>query len=282
MKRTIIHIDEEKCDGCGLCIKACPEGALQLIDGKARLVSESYCDGLGACIGECPRGAITFETRETQPFDLEAVERKMGAAGHAQHGSPPPVERASACPSGTCPGSRFLQFPAAETAGADADRPSSHETPPKESAPATSHLTHWPVQLHLVPVSAPVWQNADILVAADCTAAACPDFHRRLLAGKRVIIACPNLDDAGGYVQKLAAIFAENAVRSVTVAHMEVPCCSGLVTLVRQALELSGRTLPFHVLEVDIQGGGVHASPSASPEPHGNYVTPSVNAGTGP
>ena len=229
MKRKIIHIDEDKCDGCGVCVKACHEGAIRLVDGKARLVSETYCDGLGACIGECPRGAITITEREAPAFDPSAV-----AAAKTQQR---PEKKACGCP-----GSMAMAFhSAAADSGTNSD--------------PVSQLQQWPVQLHLVPVRAPYWENADLLIAADCTAVAYGAFQNRLLQGKKVIIACPKLDETTNYVDKLADIFIINSIQSVTVAFMEVPCCSGLVRIVREALAKSGREIPLHLVRVGIRGG---------------------------
>ena len=231
MKRRIIVIDETKCDGCGLCISACHEGALALVDGKARLVTDSYCDGLGDCLGECPQGAITFEEREADAYDEAAVARHLNQQGK----SPPPAG---------CPGLAVLQMAEEETPD---DGAAAAGAPP-------SALCQWPIQLHLVPVAAPYWQDSDILVAADCVAYAQGGFHPELLKGKRLVIACPKLDDTSAYADKLAAIFSQNEVRSVTVAHMEVPCCTGIVRIVEQALAASGKLLPCTRVKVGIRG----------------------------
>ncbi|MEW6554874.1 MAG: 4Fe-4S binding protein [Actinomycetota bacterium] len=237
MIRKIIEIDEERCDGCGLCASACAEGAIRIVDGKARLVKDSYCDGLGACIGECPRDAITIVEREAEKFDQEAVERHLAAekdnTGHAGGGE------TLAC---GCPGSmvRELHAGAEETGG--------------ESAAIPSQLRNWPVQMHLVPVKAPYLKGASILLAADCVGFSYPDFHRGLLKGKTLIVGCPKLDDAALYREKLAAILRENDVRDLTVAFMEVPCCSGLVNLAVQALADSGKKIPFCTVKVGIEG----------------------------
>ncbi len=231
--RAIIRIDEEKCNGCGLCVPACEEGALQIVNGKAKLVSEVYCDGLGNCLGECPQGALTIEEREADAFDHEAMQKHVAASAPA------------ACPSGPfhgCPGSMAMRL-SAET-----------EAPSAPVAPATSRLGNWPVQLHLLPENAPYLDGADLLLAADCTAFAVPDFHDRLLAGRVLVIGCPKLDDGAAYLAKLTRILASNDVRSLTVAHMEVPCCTGLLMIARQALERSGKSLPFRSLCIGIRG----------------------------
>ena len=246
MIRKIVQIDEEKCDGCGLCASACAEGAIQVIDGKARLVSDTYCDGLGACIGECPQDAITIMEREADGFDEHAVERHLADLSLHAVG-----DEATAGGSGDtlacgCPGSMSRELPTSARAGAGAA-----ET---ESAPARSRLRNWPVQLHLVPVNAPYLRGASLLLAADCVPFALADFHQRLLEGKILMVGCPKLDDAAFYRDKLAAILRENAIRELTVAFMEVPCCFGLVNLARQAVADSGTGIPFSTIKVGIEG----------------------------
>ena len=293
-KRKIIRIDEEKCDGCGQCIPSCAEGALKIVDGKARLVAEVYCDGMGACLGHCPQGAITIEERPAEAFDPEAVEtRKRESAGIGRpahptgapqapphrdpphrdppHRAPAPVsarpdtsgERATAgTGGGTCPGAVYRELSVLGAGGPDLPSPGPRGPQPQGqgrdpgAAPDTaSRLTHWPVQLALVPVAGRIWQDADVLIAADCVAFAMPDFHERLLAGKSVAVACPKLDELQPHVEKLAMIFSGNRIRSVTVAHMEVPCCSGIVHAVRMALEMTGKKdLPFREITVGVDG----------------------------
>lgn len=232
--RKIVHIDEDKCNGCGLCVPSCEEGAIQIIDGKARLVAENLCDGLGNCLGECPQDAITIEEREADEFDEEAVAAHLG---HEQ-------EPAAACSGGGCPGSRIMQFLRAET----------EEAAPAAAGPQPSELSNWPLQLALVPVHAPWLENANLLISADCVPYALPEFHRELLAGRVLITACPKLDETGPYLHKLAEIFRTHRINSVTVARMEVPCCAGLVALVRAAIEASGRTIPFAETIISIEG----------------------------
>ena len=233
MKRKIIMIDEKKCNGCGLCVPACHEGALAIVDGKARLVKDSYCDGLGDCLGECPQGAITIEERDVDPYD-EAAVRKHLADREKAAAKPAP-------PAGGCPGLRAFSLATPKPAPA--------------AAPAPSSLSQWPIQLHLVSPQAPYWQGSDLLIAADCVLAAYPDLHGKLLKGRKLIIACPKLDDTGNHVAKLAAIFAGNDIRSLTVARMEVPCCGGLSHIVEQALAASGRSIPLETVTIGIQGG---------------------------
>lgn len=243
VKRNIIHIDEDKCNGCGLCVPACEEGALQIIDGKARLVKEIYCDGLGNCLGECPQGAITIEEREADPFSEEAVAEHLKSQQSeqtAEAGSP-----ASGC-GGGCPGSAMLDLMRGKT-------PEAASTPSAQGS-AESALRQWPVQLHLVNPDAPYWRDADLLIAADCVPVAYAAFHSELLAGRRVIIACPKLDDTSPYVGKLAALLSRNSIKSITVAHMEVPCCGGLGRMVQAALDAAQSPLEVNDVCIGIRG----------------------------
>jgi Pyruvate/2-oxoacid:ferredoxin oxidoreductase delta subunit len=244
MKRPIVHIDEDRCDGCGLCVPACAEGAIQIVDGKARLVSETYCDGLGACLGECPNDAIRIVEREAEAFDEVAVSHQVGPAA----GRPDDRGRAASAPnpvSHGCPGS------AVRTLGPRAD-----EAPARGPVPAggPSMLATWPVQLALVPVKAPFFDGSRLLVAADCVPFALRDFHEQLLDGRVLVIGCPKLDDLELYWRKLAAIFSQNDVRSVEVAHMEVPCCTGIVRAVEKAVEAAGKDIPVRTVRIGIRG----------------------------
>jgi NAD-dependent dihydropyrimidine dehydrogenase PreA subunit len=238
--RKIVRIDEEKCDGCGLCIPQCKEGALQIIDGKARLVSEIYCDGLGACLGHCPRGAITVEEREAEEFDERAVHErlKVKTGAHESH-------RHSSSFQG-CPSARVMSFQRKKEPSASSEKLGRTST---ESA-----LSQWPVQLALVPVSAPYLQGADLLIVADCVPFSYASFHSDLLEGKKVLVACPKLDNVEPYVQKLARIFGECEIKSITVAHMEVPCCFGLRALVEEALALARKEIPLRDVTISIHG----------------------------
>jgi ferredoxin len=242
--RDIIRIDEEKCDGCGRCVTACAEGAIEIIDGKARLVSETYCDGLGACIGKCPRGALTIEAREADAFDEKAAKRHLapGASGAAASVSSRAAVHNCAF---TCPGSAAQVL---------RDRGTIPVASTSNGAAPSAELGQWPVQLHLVPVTAPYFQNADLLISADCVPFAFADFHRRFLRGRALVVGCPKLDDVDSYRQKLAEIFRQNDIRMVEVAHMEVPCCFGLVRLVQMALKDSGNSIPLVLTEVGIRG----------------------------
>lgn len=231
-KRTIIKIDEDKCNGCGLCVNACAEGALQIVDGKAKLVSDVYCDGLGACIGDCPVGALTFEEREAEAFDEAAVEKHLVEQKQV---APAP----SAPPAGGCPGAQMRSLAGKQIGGGCPGSAMRTFERKAESDDANneveSELAQWPIQLHLVQPAAPYFLRADIVIAASCSAFACGGFHPKLLRGKSLIIACPKLDDKTGYVEKLTALFQHARPYAVTVVRMEVPCCSGLTQLVEQA-----------------------------------------------
>lgn len=270
--RRIIEIDESKCDGCGLCADACHEGAIRIVDGKARLVSDSYCDGLGDCIGECPRGAITFVEREAAPYDEEAVKRHLAArtAGGKETESPAgPTVSGGALPCG-CPGTAVRDLRSVPdkrvrgcpgTAARSLEQkgePLREEQRAADGAPRTavSELANWPVQLKLVPVDAPYLQGAHLVMAADCTAFAHPDFHATFLRGpNRVcLVGCPKLDDAAFYQEKIAAIIEANATPSISVIYMEVPCCGGLKRLVENAVEQVGRDLDLRLVRVGIRG----------------------------
>jgi ferredoxin len=240
--RQIIEIDEDKCDGCGLCIPACAEGALQIIEGKARLVKEIYCDGLGACLGECPQGAIEIVEREADPFDEEAVEE------HLKEMNEPKVQQdLNEC--GVCCGSAVIEDfkPAEGKRELDSDKRNSECEPEAE-------LSHWPVQLHLVSPQSRFLQGTDLLIAADCVPFAHADFHRKFLAGRSLLIGCPKLDDVDAYHQKLVRIFRENSLESITLVHMEVGCCFGLSKLVKLALKESGAEIPLEEVIIGIDG----------------------------
>ncbi len=234
VRRKIVEIDEERCDGCGLCVPACAEGAIQVVDGKARLLSERYCDGLGACLGECPNDALRIIEREAEEFDEEAVEEHLEAEVS---------EGVMAC---GCPSSQVQGF-----------APSAQGQEGQEAAPqqrAGSALSHWPVQIRLVPATAPFLRGADLLVVADCTPVAYPNFHQDFLAGKVVMVGCPKFDEAQQYVEKFGEIFKVANIRSVTVAVMEVPCCQGLPVIVRKGMEAAGKKVPMEVVIVSTRG----------------------------
>ncbi|MDO5124018.1 MAG: 4Fe-4S binding protein [Eubacteriales bacterium] len=227
MIRKIIKIDEEKCNGCGACAAACHEGAIEIIDGKAKLVREDYCDGLGDCLPACPLDAITFEEREAPAYDEAAVlaSKKIKAS------APLPC---------SCPGTMSKAIKR-ESAGANF------------SAPADSQLSQWPVQIKLVPINAPYLDNANLLVAADCTAYAYGNFHKDFIRNHITLIGCPKLDE-GDYSEKLTAIIANNDIKSVTVVRMEVPCCGGIENAVKKALMTSGKFIPWRVVTISTDG----------------------------
>lgn len=239
--REVIRIDEELCDGCGLCVPACAEGAIQIIDGKARLVSDRYCDGLGACLGECPQGAITFEKREAEEFDESAVLNRLTELGRsteehqAKAISKPPIHQG-------CPGSRMLDFR------------EEVEEPVGETQRLRSELRQWPVKLNLVNPSAPYFEGADLILAADCAAFAYASFHSDYLRGKAIAIGCPKFDDLDYYIEKLTAIIRESGIKSITVVHMEVPCCMGLLHAAREAIKASGRDVPLESVVISVRG----------------------------
>lgn len=233
MIRKIIHIDQEACNGCGICADACHEGAIGMVDGKARLLREDYCDGLGDCLPACPTGAITFEEREAPAYDHEAVLAAQAKKKQANDGAPLPCG---------CPGSQSRQI----------DRPA-EKAEAVENTRIQSRLTQWPVQIKLAPVNAPYFNGCDLLIAADCSAYAYGDFHRDFISGRVTLIGCPKLD-AVDYSEKLAEIFARNSIRSVTVVRMEVPCCGGIEYAARTALENSGRDFPLNIVTVSTDG----------------------------
>ena len=273
MKRSIILIDEEKCTGCGLCVPNCPEGAIQIIDGKARLVSDLACDGLGACLGHCPEDAISIEEREALPYDERTVMDTIIKGGPAviaahlthlkDHGQTEYVkqaesvlrERGIALPAAAakgahagCPGMRMLHTPRAAEAA-----------PQLPGAPQESALRQWPIQLTLVSPDAPYFTNADLLVCADCVPFTLADFHARLLRDKTVVVFCPKLDSTlDQYVEKLATIFKNQSVKSVTVAHMEVPCCFGVGRVVAEAMKKANVAMPVADITITL-GGEINA-----------------------
>lgn len=277
-KRKIIYIDEVKCNGCGLCIPNCPEGALQIIDGKARLISDLFCDGLGACIGHCPEDAITIEEREAEKYDEKKVIVNIVRQGpnvikaHLEHlkehneakylkeatdylaqkGIENLLEKSGGhapqhAQSSGCPGSRMMDF-----------RQTAHESGAKKEKPihqkSESQLRQWPVQIMLVPPHAPYLENCDLLIAADCVPFAYSDFHQDLLQGKILLVGCPKLDDMSIYQERITEIVKNNTIKSITYAHMEVPCCFGLVGLIEQAIADSGKKIPFNNVTISISG----------------------------
>lgn len=237
VKRKIIEIDEEKCDGCGLCILSCAEGALAIIDGKAKVISDNLCDGLGACLGDCPQDALHIVEREAEEFDEEAVEAHLASQSAA---APQP---SPSMPCG-CPSTHIQTFASCE----QANRPA-RQVPSQSSA-----LTHWPVMIRLVPANAPFLKGADLLVVADCVPVAFPSLHQEFLQGKAVMLGCPKFDDAPSYVDKFADIFKTAGIKSVTIAVMEVPCCSGLPKIVEKGMEKAGVKVPTQLVVISTRG----------------------------
>lgn len=238
MKRKIVRIDEDLCNGCGDCVPSCAEGAIEIIDGKAKLVAENLCDGLGACLGECPEGAILIEEREAESFSEEAVEERLSSLGDGGRKEVP-------APSFVCPSSRVISHdgPARGTAG---------EGGPGGESP--SELTQWPVKLQLVPPDAPFFRDREIVVTADCAPVAYGDYHRRFLRGRALLLHCPKFGDQSFVLDKLAEIFRSSGCTGVTVLRAEVPCCAGLTYAVRDAVQASGRNLPVREVVAGVRG----------------------------
>lgn len=266
-KRKIIKIDEDKCNGCALCIPNCPEGALQVIDGKARLISDLFCDGLGACIGHCPQGAIIIETREAESYDEKKVMANIVKQGknvikaHLEHlkshgeskylkeaedflkenNIQAPLEEVLPC---GCPGTKIAHF----------NKAAMPEEKLRIPGKLVSQLENWPLQIKLVPPNAPYFNGADLLISADCVPFAYAGFHHDLLKGKILLVGCPKLDDLEFYQDKLTQIFKSNNLKSITYAHMEVPCCFGLVNAIQDALKDSSKDISFQEVVISIKG----------------------------
>jgi Pyruvate/2-oxoacid:ferredoxin oxidoreductase delta subunit len=250
IQRRIVQIDEEKCDGCGLCIMSCAEGALQIVDGKARLVSDKYCDSLGACLGDCPQDAISIIEREGEAYDEEAVKK------HLAQRTPPGPGESCGCPSGVlkhfatedalpcgCPSSTVAQF-----------KPTAKDESAAACGSQPSELAHWPVQLTLVPAKAPFLQGADVLLAADCTAFTSGSFHHDYLKNHALLVACPKLDNYEAHLAKLTEILRQSDIRSLAVLRMEVPCCAGLTRMAMQAILSSNKDIPFKEIILTTRG----------------------------
>ena len=235
MVRRIIHIDQDKCNGCGLCATACHEGAIDIVDGKARLVREHFCDGFGDCLPGCPMGAITFEQREAPEYDAQAVKKAQEEKKMEEHKHEHPM--------GGCPGSRMMQF----------NRPESAEPAPIYGGKPVSRLAQWPVQIKLLPTKAPFYDGARLLIAADCTAYAYANLHEDFMRGKVTLIGCPKLDDID-YTDKLTEIIRDNDIKGVTIVRMEVPCCGGLQMAAQHALQNSGKFIPWQVVTITRDG----------------------------
>ncbi|MBU3916549.1 4Fe-4S binding protein [bacterium] len=242
IKRKIIEIDEDLCDGCGNCVTACEEGAIQIINGVAKVVSDVFCDGLGACIGDCPLDALKIVEKEADQFDEKAVEEHLQQLNKNQA----PEKETMAC---GCPSSNIQVFTPAGSCER-ANQPTSIQS--RQTA-----LTHWPIQINLVPPTAPFLKGSDLLVVADCVPAAYPNFHQDFLKGRTIMMGCPKFDDAQAYVEKFAAVFQAAELKSITIAIMEVPCCSGLPMIVKKGLELSGMTIPLEEVVISIREGKV-------------------------
>ncbi len=237
IKRKIIQIDEEKCNGCGNCILNCAEGALALVDGKAKVIGDNLCDGLGACIGECPQDALRIIEREAEEFDEVAVEAHLNADERTAQPEPEPM----AC---GCPSAQIRTF----SPCAQANRPV------RQGSTPASALTHWPVQIRLIPPDAPFLKGADLLVIADCVPVAFPSLHRDFMQGRVVMLGCPKFDDAQAYVDRFTAIFKKAGIKSLTVVVMEVPCCAGLPRIVQKAKDAAGANFPLTEVVVSTQG----------------------------
>ena len=243
--RKIIKIDDELCDGCGNCIPSCAEGALEIVDGKARVIADFYCDGLGACLGECPTGALSIVEREADEFDEEAVEDHLAKQTAEEPRTMPMV-------SGGCPSARLQTFVPREAATASNTAPAANQ--PAAFEHSESALSHWPVQIMLVPPTAPFLKNADLLVVAECVPVTYPDFHRDFLKGKAVMMGCPKFDDAQHYIEKFSQICKESGIKSITNVVMEVPCCSALPMIVKKGMQLSGVTIPMEEVVISTRG----------------------------
>lgn len=250
IQRKIIQIDEELCNGCGQCIVDCAEAALQIVDGKAKLVADKYCDGLGACMGGCPTGALQIIERQADDFDEEAVEELLKA--QKKEASPAPMTP----PPGGCPSAKLQNFQVA-TPCQGANKPSLNIS----SGPAGSALGHWPIQIRLVPPSAPFLQNADLLVAADCSTVAAVNFHNDFLKNRVIMMGCPKFDDAEAYVAKFKDIFETAPLKSITILIMEVPCCQSMKNIVQAALDQSGKKIATEVVTLSARGEVLHKAP---------------------
>jgi len=247
MVRQIVNIDERKCSGCGLCVSACHEGAIGLVNGVAKLLRDDYCDGLGNCLPACPTGAITLEERDTLDYNESEVMKHMKKQEHESkhehgHGDEHKHEREAPLACG-CPGSNAKSIRHDESPAAR----------PYPSAQVTSQLNQWPVQIKLIPVNAPYFENANLLVAADCTAYAYGNFHQEFMHGRITLIGCPKLDEVD-YSEKLTAIITQNNIKSVTILRMEVPCCGGIENAVKTALKDSGKMIPWQVVTISTDG----------------------------
>lgn len=244
-RRRIIEIDEDLCTGCGKCADACSEGAIEIKDGKARLVSEKYCDGLGACLGECPFDALKITEREAEEFDAEAVDEYLKTLKTDKKSAE------SEMPCG-CPSTHIREFSSTQKVASPAECAEAGQPP--IYSPALSSLTHWPIQLKLIPATAPFLDKAHLLVAADCTTVALPNLHEDFLKGRVIMIGCPKFDDTSHYLQKFSDIFSKKSVKDITVLVMEVPCCQGLPLIVKKGMELAGKNIPIEKIVIGPRG----------------------------
>jgi len=251
MKRKIVEIDAAKCNGCGLCAHACHEGAIAIVDGKARLVKDDYCDGMGDCLPECPTGAIRIVEREAAAYDEKAVRERTMAKMQSEMTSGGMSLVGKTPPPGGCPGKAMRQFNRATSSAGGRLSPAA-ETAREDTRPP-SQLAQWPCQIRLVPATAPFFKGAKLLVAADCTAYAYAAFHRDFMRGKVTIVGCPKLDPVD-YSEKLTEIIRENDITSVTIVRMEVPCCGGLEQAAKKALQASGKFIPWQVVTISLDG----------------------------
>ncbi len=250
VKRKVIAIDEERCDGCGNCVPSCAEGAIKMINGKARVINERFCDGLGACLGDCPRGALKLVEREAEEFDAEAVEAYLQNGREEGRRMESAADSIAAC---ACPSKGMKTFAAGSRTSA---------TGPAGNC--QSHPAQWPVQIRLISAAAPFLKKADLLVAADCVPVACPSFHADFLPGKVVMIGCPKFDDTEHYRKKFTEIFQTANIRSVTVLIMEVPCCSGLPGLLKKAMTAADVDIPLQEIVITARGGKIWKQKKAS------------------
>ncbi len=249
MVRKIIKINEKKCNGCGLCATACHERAIGIVDGKAKLLRDDYCDGLGDCLPACPMDAISFEEREALPYDRAAVEKAMEEDARLEEAKRLFLEGCATCKSkngGSCSGHCSMSAP-------DKELTEEKQAEPESPLDVPTQLTHWPVQIKLVPTNASYFEGADVLIAADCTAYAYGNFHDRFMKGRATLIGCPKLDE-GDYTEKLTRVFQENNIKSVTLTRMLVPCCGGMERAVRQAVKDSGKDLPLSISVISHKG----------------------------
>ena len=244
--RKIIEIDEELCDGCGNCVPSCAEGALKVIDGKARVIAEIYCDGLGACLGECPMGALKIVERKADEFNEKAVEEHLAKQNQEEK-----VQQSPGF-SGGCPSARLQSFQMAKPAATPA--PQADLTSGEVADFTQSALSHWPVQIMLVPPTAPFLKGADLLVLADCVPVAFPTVHRDFIKGKAVMMGCPKLDNAQNYIEKFAQICKESGIKSITSVIMEVPCCGGLPMIVKKGMQMAGVDIPMEEVVISTRG----------------------------